>query len=238
MLDPVLEVNGLSVRRHGRGFVLRNIEFAVKNKSTLAVLGANGAGKSSLLDTLSGFLKPESGTIRLLGESIEGKAPHVIARRGLVQVSQSRDLFTNLSVSDNLTLGAFVRGASREKDNLVRVFDYFPKLAERRKQIAGTLSGGEQQMVAIGRALMTEPEILLLDEPASGLSPLIVHEIGEMLERLRKTGLAMILVEQNMTLAAAVADSFLLLRSGDIVARGDASELTGKADGFLKAHYV
>jgi branched-chain amino acid transport system ATP-binding protein len=238
MADPVLEVENLSVRRDGGALALRNIDFVAARESTLGVLGANGAGKSTLLDTLSGFLRPESGTIRFQGDRIDGRAPHDVARRGLVQVSQSRDLFTNLSVLDNLMLGAFVRGAARAAETLARVFEYFPKLSERQHQVAGTLSGGEQQMLAIGRALMTEPEILLLDEPTAGLSPIVVQEIGKMIKRLKETGLSMILVEQNMALAATVVDSFLLVRNGEIVARGGAAELAEKADSFLKAHYV
>lgn len=238
MADPVLEVENLSVRRDGGALALRNIDFVAARESTLGVLGANGAGKSTLLDTLSGFLRPESGAIRFQGERIDGRAPHEVARRGLVQVSQSRDLFTNLSVLDNLMLGAFVRGAARTAETLARVFEYFPKLAERQDQVAGTLSGGEQQMLAIGRALMTEPEILLLDEPTAGLSPIVVQEIGKMIKRLKETGLSMILVEQNMALAATVIDNFLLVRNGEIVARGGAGELDKKADSFLKAHYV
>ena len=238
MADPILEVENLSVRRDGGALALRNVDFVAARESTLGVLGANGAGKSTLLDTLSGFLRPESGTIRFQGERIDGKAPHEVARRGLVQVSQSRDLFTNLSVLDNLMLGAFVRGAARAAETLARVFEYFPKLAERQDQVAGTLSGGEQQMLAIGRALMTEPELLLLDEPTAGLSPIVVQEIGKMIKRLKETGLSMILVEQNMALAATVIDNFLLIRNGEVVARGGAGELADKADNFLKAHYV
>lgn len=238
MADPVLEVKDLSVRRAGRGLALRGIEFTVAPGQTLGVLGANGAGKSTLLDTLSGFLKTASGSICLLGKRIDGKAPYEITRLGLVHVSQFRDLFTDLSVLDNLKLGAFSRGAARAKDNMARVLDYFPKLAERSNQIAGTLSGGEQQMLAIGRALMAEPEILLLDEPTAGLSPIIVHEIAKMLKRLKETGLSMILVEQNMTLAATVVDRFLIFRGGEIVAQGNAEELTSKVDYYLKTHYV
>jgi branched-chain amino acid transport system ATP-binding protein len=238
MADPILEVENLSVRRDGGALALRNIDFVAARESTLGVLGANGAGKSTLLDTLSGFLRPESGTIRFQGDRIEGRAPHDVARRGLVQVSQSRDLFTNLSVLDNLMLGAFVRGAARAAETLARVFEYFPKLSERQNQVAGTLSGGEQQMLAIGRALMTEPELLLLDEPTAGLSPIVVQEIGKMIKRLKETGLSMILVEQNMALAATVVDSFLLVRNGEIVARGGAGELAEKSGSFLKAHYV
>jgi branched-chain amino acid transport system ATP-binding protein len=238
MLDPVLQVGKLSVRRQGRVLALRNIDFELKAKSTLGVLGANGAGKSTLLDTLSGFLRPDSGAIRFMGQRIDGHPPHEVTRLGLVHVSQSRDLFTNLSVADNLSLGAFVRGSVRAKENLARIFGYFPKLAERHKQVAGTLSGGEQQMLAIGRALMTEPEVLLLDEPSAGLSPIAVQEIGQMLKRLKEAGLSMIVVEQNLTLAAQIVDRFLLLQSGEIVAQGDAGQLARNADEFLRAHYV
>lgn len=238
MLDPVLKVENLSVRRHGRVLALRNIGFALPPKSTLGVLGANGAGKSTLLDTLSGFLRPELGTVVFLGARIDGKPPHAVTRLGLVHVSQARDLFTNLSVSDNLMLGAFVRGSLRVRENLDRVFGLFPKLAERHKQVAATLSGGEQQMLAIGRALMTEPEVLLLDEPSAGLSPILVREIGQMLKHLKASGLSMIVVEQNLALAAQIADRFLLLQSGEIVAEGDAGQLAQKAEHFLGAHYV
>ncbi|MGA7325937.1 MAG: ABC transporter ATP-binding protein [Rhodomicrobium sp.] len=238
MPDPMLEAENVSVRREGRILALRNLKFQIPANCTLGVLGANGAGKSTLLDTISGFLRPESGTIRFLGERISGRPAHEITRMGLVQVSQARDLFTNLSVSDNLKLGAFVRGSAEAKRNFDRVFEYFPRLAERQKQTASTLSGGEQQMLAIARALMTEPKLLLLDEPSAGLSPKLVQEIENMLARLKASGLSMILVEQNLTLAAKVVDRFLLMQSGEIVAQGNVQELSQKAAALLEAHYI
>ncbi len=237
MLDPILKIDGVFVRRGGFP-VLRDVSLELGAGATLGVLGANGAGKTTLLNTLSGFLKPYSGTISLFGERIDRLSPHRIVQRGLVQVSQERDLFTKLSVLDNLKMGAFTRGAAHLETNIARVFEGFPRLAERRNQVAGTMSGGEQQMLAIGRALMTEPKVLLLDEPSAGLSPLIIGEIEKLLIRLKETKLSMVLVEQNMVLASRVVDRFVILRDGEAVAEGGKSELSPKIDEFVASYYI
>lgn len=237
MVETALNIDGLSVWRE-RYPVLRNISLSVSDSTTLGILGANGAGKSTLLNTLSGFLKPYSGTISLFGEQIDGLSPHRIVERGLVHVSQERDLFTNLSVLDNLRIGAFARGSARLTANIERVFEGFPRLAERRNQVAGTMSGGEQQMLAIGRALMTEPKVLLLDEPSAGLSPVVIAEIERLLLRLKETKLSMVLVEQNMVLASRLVDRFVILRDGQMAASGEKSELALKIDEFVASYYI
>jgi branched-chain amino acid transport system ATP-binding protein len=237
MLDPVLKIVALSVRRGGLP-VLRDVNLELSGSEVLGILGANGAGKTTLLNTLSGFLHPSSGSISMFGERIEGLAPHSIVRRGLVHVSQERDLFTNLTVLDNLRMGAFARGSDKIEANLARVFDYFPRLAERRHQVAGTMSGGEQQMLAIGRALMTEPRVLLLDEPSAGLAPVIVGEIERLLLRLKETKLAMALVEQNMALASRVVDRFVILREGKAVTEGHKLDLAAKFNEYVANYYV
>jgi branched-chain amino acid transport system ATP-binding protein len=237
MADVALHIYGLSVKRDSLP-VLRNINLELEAGGTVAILGANGTGKTTLLNTLSGFLKPHAGTISLFGRRIDGEAPHAIVQQGLVHVSQERDLFTHLTVLDNLRLGAFTRPSTEIDRNLAGVFDYFPKLAERRHQVAGTMSGGEQQMLAIGRALMTAPKVLLLDEPSAGLSPLIVEEIQVLLKLLKKEALAMVLVEQNMAVAAAIADRFTILRGGEVVASGQSLELKEKYEQFVTAYYI
>jgi branched-chain amino acid transport system ATP-binding protein len=237
MHDPILKADALFVRR-GRLPVLRNLNLQLSGGTILGILGANGAGKTTLLDALSGFLHPESGSISLFGERIDALPPHSIVQRGLVQVSQQRDLFTNLSVLDNLRIGAFARGSDKIATDLARVFDYFPRLAERRGQVAGTMSGGEQQMLAIGRALMAEPRVLLLDEPSAGLSPMIVSEIERLLVQIKETGLAILLVEQNMPLASKVVDRFVILRDGQAVAEGNRAALAAKFEEFVASYYV
>jgi branched-chain amino acid transport system ATP-binding protein len=223
--DPVLDVVDVCVR-YGSIPALEGIALSLFAREAVGVLGANGAGKTTLLNTLSGFLRPSAGRIEMGGRRIDGTAPHRIVRRGLLHVSQERDLFGGLSVADNLRLGGLVKGNARLDRNLERVFAYFPRLKERRTQRANTMSGGEQQMLAIGRALMAEPSVLLFDEPSAGLSPLFVDEIGNMVRRLKdEEGVSVILVEQNIGLAAKVVDRFLVLRAGQIVAQGSADGL-------------
>jgi branched-chain amino acid transport system ATP-binding protein len=228
----------LSVR-YGAISALEAVNLALDGREALGILGANGAGKTTLLNTLSGFLKPAAGRILLDGERIDGRPPHAIVRRGMLQVSQERDLFASLSVLDNLRLGAIVRGRACLEQNLERVFRYFPRLKERRGQQADTMSGGEQQMLAIGRALMAEPKILLLDEPSAGLSPLFVQEIGAMMVALKQTGrTSLVLVEQNMALAAQVIDRFVILRGGRVVAAGVADDLRAGPEELARKYYL
>ena len=205
----------------------------------VGVLGANGAGKTTLLNAISGFMRPASGRITLRGQLISGQAPHRIVRKGLLHVSQERDLFGHLTVLDNLKIGAIARGKAHFARNMDLVLGYFPRLKERRDQRADTLSGGEQLMLAIGRAVMAEPEVLLLDEPSAGLSPLFVNEIGAMMTALRRDrGVVLILVEQNMGLAARVVDRFHILKDGRVVTGGRAELLIAKQEELAASYYL
>jgi branched-chain amino acid transport system ATP-binding protein len=233
--QPVLAVEAL-VAGYGRIQVLRGVSFAVGRGQVVALLGANGSGKSTALNTISGFIRPMEGRIRLEGEDIGGRPPHQTFRRGVVQVSQSRDLFPDLTVEDNLRLGAAVRGDVRA--GLGRVYELFPRLAERRRQVVRSMSGGEQQMVAVGRALMAEPRLLLLDEPSGGLAPVFVAEIRRTVERLRAAGTTMLMVEQNVRLALAVADRYVALRDGRVLADGPVGELGGARDDLVRRIYL
>ena len=235
--DPVvLAVRGLCAG-HGKAEALHDISLEVRAREVVVLLGANGAGKTTLLNTLCGFIKPRAGAIALEGETISGVPPHRIFRKGVVQVSQGRDLFPEMSVLENLELGATVRNADLAA-NLACVLGYFPRLAERRQQVVGTLSGGEQQMVAIGRALMGSPRILLLDEPSGGLAPRFVQEIGRIMQTLKAAGTTMLLVEQNISLAMSVADRFYILRDGRIVHAGLSNELSTDYAALAHEYYL
>lgn len=222
----------LEVREAYAGYggvkVLRNLSMRVADQEVVALLGANGSGKTTFINGLSGFIRM-SGVAELDGKSILGDPPHAVFCRGIVQVSQSRDLFTQLTVEDNVTLGA-VRsrrrvGAKAVSRRLAWIHELFPRLAERRGQRVGTLSGGEQQMVAIARALMGFPRILMLDEPSGGLAPLFVSEIGRVLKALKSEGATVLLVEQNLGLAAMASDRFYILRAGEVVHEGSGDRL-------------
>ena len=231
----MLEVEGL-VAGYGRVQVLRGIDLAVDRGEVVALLGANGSGKSTALNTISGFIRPAAGRIRLEGDDISGRPPHQTFRRGVVQVSQARDLFPDMSVADNLRLGAAVRGDVQA--GLARVYALFPRLAERRRQTVRTLSGGEQQMVAIGRALVGEPKLLLLDEPSGGLAPAFVTEIGRTIERLRAAGTTMLMVEQNVRLAVGIADRYVVLRDGRVIVEGPVRALEGSYEELVRRIYL
>jgi branched-chain amino acid transport system ATP-binding protein len=219
----VLEVRDLAVG-YGPVQVLFDLSLAVAAGECLAVLGPNGAGKTTLLATISGFLVPRSGEIRLDGSEIGGRPPHTIVRAGISQVMQGRQVLGPMSVRDNLLLGAHLRlpteGRAAVDASLRHIHELFPVLAERARMAAGGLSGGEQQMLAIGRALMSRPKLLLLDEPSMGLGPLIVEQILEVLGRLKAEGLTMVLVEQNPDVALRLADHCCVLESGHLVASG------------------
>ena len=236
--EAVLRVSALEVR-YGRIPALEGVAMTVGPGEVVGLLGANGAGKTTLLNTVCGFIRPAAGTIELKGQRIDGRPPHQVVRLGAVQVSQERDLFGHLSVMDNLKLGALVRGKETFEANLERVFAYFPRLAERRTQRAQTMSGGEQQMLAIARAMMANPEVLLLDEPSAGLAPIFVQEIGAMMVALKRTGrVAMILVEQSMSLAAQVVDRFQILKAGREVAAGPVAALLGSHEELAQKYYL
>ncbi len=212
--------------------ILFGVDFAIEAGEVVALLGANGSGKSTALNAVSGFVRPWAGSIRLEGRELAGLPPHRIFRQGIIQVSQARDLFPDMSVEENLRLGASVRrGPITEL--LGGIYDSFPRLAERKQQAVRLMSGGEQQMVAIGRALMGRPKLLLLDEPSGGLAPAFVNEIATIMLALKARGVTMMIVEQNIKLALAVADRFLILRDGRVSQRQDI-----RAGGIAEADIV
>jgi branched-chain amino acid transport system ATP-binding protein len=211
---------------YGAIAALKGISFQVDPKDVVTILGANGAGKSTIMRTLSGLTPPTRGTIDFLGERIERKPPEEIVRMGICQVPEGREVFPELTVKENLRMGAFTRKdkTAIQKD-MKQVEDYFPILKERRIQLAGTLSGGEQQMLAIGRALMARPKLLLLDEPSMGLAPMIVEEIFIIIKSINETGTPILLVEQNAYMALHIATKGYVLETGKIVLSGTAKQL-------------
>jgi branched-chain amino acid transport system ATP-binding protein len=215
--------------------ILRGIDLVVGPGEIIAVLGSNGAGKSTLNRTLSGVVRPWSGSIRFAGGRIERERPSAIVARGLIHVPEGRRIFPNLTVRENLDLGAYRRGRARREHNQHKVFSIFPRLAERQTQVAGTLSGGEQQMLAIGRGLMAEPKLLILDEPSLGLSPLLVEELFSLIKAINAEGLALLLVEQNVVQSLDVADRAFILDNGMFVMEGRAADLRNDPD--LKRAY-
>jgi len=220
----VLEIAGLRAG-YGAIEILRGVDLAVSAGEIVALLGSNGAGKSTLNNNVSGIYRPFGGTIRFEGRDIAGQASKRIVESGLIQVPEGRRVFPNLSVRDNLELGSYCRGRAARQKNLDRVVAIFPRLKERWTQAAGTLSGGEQQMLAIGRGLMGEPRLLILDEPSLGLSPLLVEEMFALIGRLNADGLAILLVEQNVMQSLAIAHRAYVLEGGRIALSGKASEL-------------
>ncbi|MBV8536510.1 MAG: ABC transporter ATP-binding protein [Alphaproteobacteria bacterium] len=222
---------------YGDSHVLHGVGFTVHAGRLLALLGRNGAGKTTCLNTVIGFLPPRRGKVALFGEAIAGLAPETIARKGVGLVPQGRRVFRNLSVDENLRVAA--RGpvaGSRGGWSLERVYEVFPRLRERRAQAAGLLSGGEQQMLAIGRALMSNPRVLLMDEPSEGLAPQIVHEVGRIIARLKADGLSIVLVEQNIKMSLNVADDVVLLNTGRVVYEGDVAGV--RTDDRLVAQHL
>ncbi|CAN1525628.1 LivF ABC-type branched-chain amino acid transport systems, ATPase component [Rhabdaerophilaceae bacterium] len=205
--------------------ILRGISLDVTVGDVVAVLGANGVGKTTLNHALSGLIPTSSGTITFEGERIDGMKPPDIVRRGLIHVPEGRKIFPNLSVRENLELGAYARARARRNANLDKAFSTFPRLRERETQLAGTLSGGEQQMLAIGRGMMAEPKLLILDEPSLGLSPLLVEELFALIARIASDGLAVMLVEQNVVQSLELATRAYVLANGAVMLSGPASEL-------------
>ncbi len=235
--ESLLSVEGLHVS-YGTKEVLHGIDYSISEREVVAVLGANGSGKSTSLNTISGFVAPTAGRIVFDGTDITKLPAHKIFRLGVVQVSQSRDLFLDLTVEHNLRLGATIRNRGQTKEQLERVFEYFPRLSQRRRQQARTLSGGEQQMVAIGRALMAKPRLLLLDEPSGGLAPQFINEIGTIVQALKEDGGTILMVEQNLALAFKVADRFIILRDGVVSDGGFVKSLEGNHDEIVRTIYL
>jgi branched-chain amino acid transport system ATP-binding protein len=220
----LLDIRGICAG-YGRTEVLRNVDIAIAPGEIIALLGSNGAGKSTLNRTISGLLRPRAGSILFEGRSIGRAKPFEIVELGLIHVPEGRKIFPNMTVLENLDLGSYRRASRRRTQNRERVFSTFPRLAERRSQSAGTLSGGEQQMLAIGRGLMAEPRLLILDEPSLGLSPRLVEDLFALISRIHADGLAILLVEQNVVQSLALASRGYILEQGEIVLSGAASEL-------------
>jgi branched-chain amino acid transport system ATP-binding protein len=210
---------------YGESHILHGVSFSLRPGAVLALLGRNGAGKTTCISTIIGFLKPREGEIRLFGESIEGLSPEGISHLGVGLVPQGRRIFPSLTIEENLLVARQRQTATNNPWNVERIYGMFPRLRERHGQFAGTLSGGEQQMLAIGRALMGNPRVLLLDEPSEGLAPLIVAEVGRTIRRLKDEGQSIVLVEQNRKLALDVADQAVILNTGRCVFAGEASDL-------------
>ena len=235
MPEPVLTVSGLRAG-YGTTEILRGVDLIVGHGEIVAVLGSNGAGKSTLNRTISGVMRPWHGSIRFADATIEHEKPPAIVARGLIHVPEGRRIFPNMTVRENLDLGAYRRARARREDNRSRVFSIFPRLAERQRQRAGTLSGGEQQMLAIARGLMAEPKLLILDEPSLGLSPLLVEELFALIKSINAEGIALLLVEQNVMQSLEVAQRAYILDNGMFVLEGSTADI--RNDPNLKRAYL
>ena len=226
----MLDIKDINVY-YGAIHAIKGISLEVNEGEIVTLIGANGAGKSTTLRTISGLLKPKTGTINFLGNDIAGMPAHKIVREGISQVPEGRRIFAEMTVMENLELGAFIRNDKSEiEKDFKMVFGRFPRLEERKLQLAGTLSGGEQQMLAMGRALMSRPKLLLLDEPSMGLAPLLIREIFSIIEDINKTGTTVLLVEQNANMALSIANRAYVLETGRITISGDAKELAASED--------
>ena len=230
MAEIMLKIDNIHVY-YGAIHALKGVSLEVHKGEIVTLIGANGAGKSTTLRTVSGLLAPKSGAIHFLGENIAGTPAHEIVRRGISQVPEGRRIFAEMSVQENLEMGAFTR---KDKAGVVEDFEIvykrFPRLKERRKQQAGTLSGGEQQMLAMGRALMSRPKLLLLDEPSMGLAPLLIKEIFSIIEDINREGTTVLLVEQNANMALSIAHRAYVMETGRITLQGAAKELAASED--------
>ena len=230
MTEPMLKIDNIDVY-YGAIHALKGISLTVNKGEIVTLIGANGAGKSTALRTISGLLKPKNGKISFEGQEITGAKAHEIVKLGISQVPEGRRIFTEMTVMENLDMGAFTRkDKDGIKEDLAQVFKRFPRLEERRDQLAGTLSGGEQQMLAMGRALMSRPNLLLLDEPSMGLAPLLIKEIFHIIEDINKTGTTVLLVEQNANMALSIANRAYVLETGRITLAGDAKKLAASED--------
>ncbi|MGI6066285.1 MAG: ABC transporter ATP-binding protein [Bacillota bacterium] len=226
----MLKVEGINVY-YGSIHALKGISVEVEQGEIVTLIGANGAGKSSILRTISGLISPKSGSITFEGKIISGVPAQEIVKLGVSQVPEGRRIFANMSVLENLELGAFLESDKKKvKKRMAMVFERFPRLAERKSQSAGTLSGGEQQMLAMGRALMSKPKLLLLDEPSMGLAPILVKEIFNIIKEINETGTTILVVEQNAHMALSIAHKAYVLETGKIVLSGTAAEVAASED--------
>ena len=225
--EAILKVEDINVY-YGSIHAIKGISFEVYEREIVTLIGANGAGKSTTLNTISRLLNPRTGNIFFLGQNLAKVPPHKVVERGLAQVPEGRRVFLQMTTQENLEMGAYTQSANGSAElnkDLEMVFELFPRLKERRKQVAGTLSGGEQQMLAMGRALMSRPKLLMLDEPSMGLAPILVEQIFEIIENLHKSGATILLVEQNAQMALSIASRGYVLETGKIVTTGTGKEL-------------
>lgn len=230
----MLKVTDINVY-YGAIHAIKDVSFEVNEGEIVTLIGANGAGKSTILKTVSGLLRSKTGEVTFMGEDLKSVAPHHIVERGIAHVPEGRRIFLKMTVEENLEMGAFTRKTPEIAPDIANVYERFPRLKERRRQIAGTLSGGEQQMLAMGRALMSRPRLLMLDEPSMGLSPILVYQIFEIIKELNQAGTTVLLVEQNAQMALSIAKRGYVLETGRLTASADAATLL-KDDTVQKAY--
>ena len=234
-MEPILKVSDINVY-YGAIHAIKGVSFEVNPGKVVTLIGANGAGKSTTLQTVSGLLHSRTGSIEFLGENLMGVPAHKVVAKGLAQVPEGRRVFLQMTVEENLEMGAYTRSGGDIDADLEKVYAYFPRLMERRRQIAGTLSGGEQQMLAMGRALMSRPKLLMLDEPSMGLAPILVEQIFKIIQTLHEAGTTILLVEQNAQAALSIADRGYVLETGKIVTSGTGTELLASPE--IKKAYL
>ena len=234
-MEPILKVSDINVY-YGAIHAIKGVSFEVNPGEGVTLIGANGAGKSTTLQTVSGLLHSRTGSIEFLGENLMGVPAHKVVAKGLAQVPEGRRVFLQMTVEENLEMGAYTRSGGDIDADLEKVYAYFPRLMERRRQIAGTLSGGEQQMLAMGRALMSRPKLLMLDEPSMGLAPILVEQIFKIIQTLHEAGTTILLVEQNAQAALSIADRGYVLETGKIVTSGTGTELLASPE--IKKAYL
>ena len=234
-MDAMLKVEGINVY-YGAIHAIKDVSFQVNEGEVVTLIGANGAGKSTILKTIAGLLTSHTGSIEFLGQRLGGTPAHKIITKGLALVPEGRQIFLQMSVEENLEMGAFTRPSSEFDDGIADVYQRFPRLKERRRQVAGTLSGGEQQMLAMGRALMSKPKLLMLDEPSLGLAPIVVREIFDIIRTVNQQGITVLLNEQNANMALKVADYAYVLETGTLTLSGTGAELLTNEQ--VKAAYL